>query len=57
MSNRQHPSVLHFGPGLDAEVSNCLSVAMAIFNGEANQAAAQLQNQIAELQASKPASA
>ena len=57
VSNRQRPTVLHFGAGLDAEVSNCLSVAMSIFNGEADQAAAQLQSQIAELQTSKPASA
>jgi hypothetical protein len=57
VSNRQRPTVLHFGAGLDAEVSNCLSVALAIFNGEADQAAAQLQGQIAELQASEPAGA
>ncbi len=41
----------------DQERTGVLSVAMSIFNGEADQAAAQLQSQIAELQASKPASA
>ncbi len=46
--------MLAFGAGLDPEVSNCLSVAMSIFNGEAEQAAAQLQSQLAELQASRP---
>lgn len=54
VSNRQRPTVLHFGEALDAEVSNCLSVAMSVFNGEADQAAAQLQTQLAELQASRP---
>lgn len=57
VSNRQRPTVLSFGPALDAEVSNCLSVALAVFHSEAAQAAGQLQSQIAELQASKPASA
>ena len=41
----------------DQERTGVLSVAMSIFNGEADQAAAQLQSQIAELQTSKPASA
>jgi hypothetical protein len=43
--------------GGDQDRTGVLSVAMSIFNGEADQAAAQLQSQIAELQASKPASA
>ena len=57
VSNRQRPTVLNFRAALDAEVSNCLSVALAVFNCEAAQAAAQLQSQIAELQASEPAGA
>jgi len=41
----------------DQERTGVLSVALSIFNGEADQAAAQLVSQIGELQASKPASA
>ena len=41
----------------DQNRTGVFSVAMSIFNGEADQAAAQLQSQIVELQASKPASA
>ena len=41
----------------DENRTRVLSLAMSIFNGGADQAAAQLQSQIAELQTSKPASA
>lgn len=54
VSNRQKPTVLYFGPGLDDWVSNHLSIALALFNGEAETVKTQLQSQIDELQAEKP---
>ena len=56
VSNRQKPTVVHFGTALDDWVSNRLGIALALFNGDANDTAAQLQAQIAELEAQKPAS-
>jgi len=44
----------HFGTSLDDWVSNRLSIAMALFNGDAGEVATQLKSQIAELEAAKP---
>ena len=54
VSNRQQPTVVHFGTALDEWVSNRLSIAMALFNGEADATVAQLKRQIAEMEAEKP---
>jgi hypothetical protein len=54
VSNRQKPTVVHFGTSLDDWVSNRLSIAMALFNGDAGEVATQLKSQIAELEAAKP---
>lgn len=54
VSNRQKPTVLHFGEHLDDWVSNRLNVALALFNGDAAATLAQLKAQINELTASKP---
>jgi hypothetical protein len=54
VSNRQKPTVLYFGPNHDDWVSNHLSIALALYNGEADTVKAQLQSQIDELQAQKP---
>ena len=54
VSNRQKPSVLYFGSDHDDWVSNHLSIALALYNGEAETVKAQLQSQIVELQAQKP---
>ena len=54
VSNRQKPTVVHFGTALDDWVSNRLSIAMALFNDDAGEIATQLQAQIAELEAAKP---
>lgn len=55
VSNRQKPTVVHFGTALDDWVSNRLSIAMSLFNGDSGELVTQLQAQIAELQAAKPA--
>jgi hypothetical protein len=55
VSNRQKPTVLYFGPAHDDWVSTHLSIALALYHGEADTAKAQLQSQIDELQAAKPA--
>jgi hypothetical protein len=54
VSNRQKPTVVHFGTALDDWVSNRPSIAMALFNGNAGEATNQLKSQIAELEAAKP---
>jgi hypothetical protein len=54
VSNRQQPTVVHFRSALDEWVSNRLSIAMALFNGEADATVAQLKRQIAEMEAEKP---
>lgn len=56
VSNRQKPTVVHFGERLDDWVSNRLTIAMALFHGDAADTVTQLQAQITELEASKPAS-
>jgi hypothetical protein len=43
VSNRQQPMVAHFGTHLDDWVSNHLSIAMALFNGDAGDTVTQLQ--------------
>lgn len=53
MSNRQQPMGAHFGTHLDDWVSNHLSIAMALFNGDAGDTVTPLQAQIAELEAAK----
>ncbi len=55
VSNRQHPTVLAFGAALDDWVADRLNLALAIFNGHADQARAQLQSQLDELAKSRPA--
>jgi hypothetical protein len=55
VSNRQKPTVVYFGTAIDDWVSNRLSIALALFNGDANDTVAQLQSQIAELETQKPA--
>lgn len=54
VSNRQKPTTLFFGSQLDEWVETHLSIAMALFNGEADTVKAQLQSQIDKLQAEKP---
>jgi hypothetical protein len=54
VSNRQKPTVLYFGSEHDDWLSNHLSIALALYNGEAETVKAQLQSQIDELQAQKP---
>jgi hypothetical protein len=54
VSNRQKPTVVHFGERLDDWVTNRLTIAMALFNDDAGDTAAQLQAQITELEAQKP---
>jgi hypothetical protein len=55
VSNRQKPTVVHFGTTIDEWVSNRLSIAMALFNGDEGDTLTQLQAQITELEAQKPA--
>lgn len=55
VSNRQKPTVVHFGTALDDWVTNRLNIAMALFNGDGADTVTQLQAQITELEASKPA--
>lgn len=54
VSNRQKPTVVHFGERLDQWVTNRLTIAMALFNGDAAASVSQLQEQIAELENQKP---
>jgi hypothetical protein len=54
VSNRQKPTVVHFGERLDDWVTDRLTIAMALFNGDAGDTVTQLQAQIAELEAQKP---
>lgn len=54
VSNRQKPTTLFFGPQLDEWVETHLSIALGLYNGEADTVKAQLQSQIDELQAQKP---
>jgi hypothetical protein len=55
VSNRQKPTTLYFGSGLDEWVESHLTIALALYNDEADTVKAQLQSQIDELQAKKPA--
>jgi hypothetical protein len=54
VSNRQKPTTL-FGSQLDEWVETHLSIAMALYNGEADTLNTQLQSQIDELRATEPA--
>jgi hypothetical protein len=54
VSNRQKPSVFSYGAALDDWVALRLDVALALFNGQANQFAHEITKQLAELDASKP---
>ncbi|MBW4030700.1 MAG: hypothetical protein HIU57_08560 [Acidobacteria bacterium] len=54
VSNRQKPTVVHFGELLDDWVSNRLTIALALFNGDGDSVVSQLRTQIAELDAKKP---
>jgi hypothetical protein len=54
VSNRQKPTVLFYGHAIDDWVTNHLTLALALFNGDGNAAKAQIEAQINELQASKP---
>lgn len=51
VSNRQQPMVAHFGTHLDDWVPNHLSIAMALFIGDAGDTVTQRQAQIDELEA------
>jgi hypothetical protein len=55
VSNRQKPTTIYYGTRIDDWVTSRLSVALALYNGDADETKAQLQSQIDELQASKPA--
>lgn len=55
VSNRQKPTVVHFGERLDDWVSIRLTIAMALFHGDAADTVTQLQSQISELEANRPA--
>ena len=54
VSNRQKPMTVHYGERLDDWVATRLTIALALFHGEASDAVAQLQAQISELEAHKP---
>jgi hypothetical protein len=54
VSNRQKPTAIYYGGRIDDWVTNRLSVALALYNGDADETKAQLQSQIDELQTSKP---
>lgn len=54
VSNRQKPTVVHFGEHLDDWVADRLSIAMDLFNGDTDKIVTKLQAQIAELEAHKP---
>jgi hypothetical protein len=54
VSNRQKPTVVYFGTAIDDWVSNRLSVALALFNGDSGELVTQIQSQIAELEAQRP---
>ena len=54
VSNRQRPTVVHFGTAIDDWVSNRLSIALALYNGDAGDAVTQLQAQLSELESHKP---
>lgn len=55
VSNRQKPTTIFYGARIDDWVTNRLNLALALFNGDTASAKAQLQSQIAELEAQKPA--
>ncbi len=54
VSNRQKPMIVHFGVALDDWVSNRLTIALALYHGDAAATVAQLESQIRELEAAKP---
>jgi len=54
VSNRQKPTAIYYGAQIDDKVTNRLSVALALYNGDAEETKVQLQTQINELEASKP---
>jgi hypothetical protein len=55
VSNQQKPTTLFYGTAIDDWVANRLSLALSLFHGEGDDAKLQLQSQINELQATKPA--
>jgi hypothetical protein len=54
VSNRQKVTRVHYGPPLDALVQIRLTLAMSIARGDADQFAAQIQEQLNELEAKRP---
>jgi hypothetical protein len=54
VSNRQKPTVIFFGDSLDDWVTNRLSIALALFNGDEAAVQRQLQTQIQEMEDKKP---
>ena len=55
VSNRQKPTTLFFGSQLDEWVETHMSIALALYNGEADAVKTQLQSQLDDLQSAKPA--
>ncbi len=54
VSNRAHPTVLHYGTAIDEWVESRLTLALALFKGQADQVVEGLNAQIAELHATRP---
>jgi hypothetical protein len=54
VSNRQKPTVLHYGSSLDDWVAIRVELALALFHGEADGLARQLENELASLDAGRP---
>lgn len=54
VSNRQKPTVLYFGSGVDEYVTDRINIAMALFNGSEDETRSQLQSQIEDLKANEP---
>ncbi len=54
VSNRQHPTVLHYGAAIDEWVQDRLTLALALFKGQGDQVVQGLNAQIAELHATRP---
>ena len=54
VSNRQKPTTLYFGASIDDWVFNRLTVALALYRGEAATISQQLESQIQELKRQEP---
>lgn len=54
VSNRQKPTVLHFGSSLDDWVADRISIATSLYQGDRDQVLTQLNTQLNDLLADKP---